>query len=187
MEPHHQEASNYIDSKDFLRLRSGVLNKSKQAYEQLVAIVNKGHYFPRGNIRSLIQEIKDPDIIPIITFHLFYHGAGEGSRELIDKLSYFDIRDVQEPLVRLLKHPDSTIRVSALASLGLLNRPHIFEAIVDALEDPSPDVRDEAYTILSYEYIPQTIQYLIGALLDTRYFIIYKRPLAAKVIRDFLR
>ena len=174
-----------MDHEVFLRLRKRVRSKSTKAYEELVAIINRGNFAPKNTIRGLFQEVDDPAIVPIITFQLFYHGQGEGAKDLIDKLGTFDTKDVQEPLIKLFKNPTISVRLSALQSLGLLSDPLIYEVIVDALEDPAGEVREEAYNILAYAYVPEAVQFLIEALQDTRYFIIFKRPLAAQLLSVF--
>ena len=181
----YSQESNYIGNEDFLRLRKRVRKKSKLAYEELVAVINRGNYVPRANIKALFKEVDDPAIVPIITTQLFYQNEGQGAKDLIDKLGEFDTKHVQKPLIKLIKSPNPSIRISALRSLAMLSDTRIYEVVVELLEDPSPEVRDAAYDILAYQYIPEIVPFIIQALQDIRFFIIYKRPLAAKLLGLF--
>jgi HEAT repeat protein len=151
------------------------------------------------SVPSLVEVLKnpDPDIRWKAAVALGEIGDHRGISPLVDLLGDSDrfvrsraayaLVHIGPPavpsLTEALNHPDASVRLGAVGALGKIGDPQAISALVDALGDRSPDVRQEAISALSSQG-ERAIPLLSERLHDPDRFIRRRAVLALAGMRD---
>ena len=86
------------------------------------------------------------------------------ARNAAELLGELRVREAEGPLCELLRHPEERVRRSASIALVRVGGARGMQAVIDALVDPSPDVRIQAGAALASRPGPQVSAALLRAL-----------------------